>query len=98
MVLARLPERRQAPGWGRTAQAPEPGEDPAMTTHADGALTPKQPNTHRQDEALWLVHRLNAALALVDRRATRWDVTLALSAGVLGLFALAGLMIWAAWR
>jgi hypothetical protein len=69
-----------------------------MMPCADRALTPKQPNTHRQDEALWLVHRLNAALALVDRRATRWDVTLALSAVVLGLFALAGLMIWAAWR
>ena len=52
----------------------------------------------RQDEALWLVHRLNEALALVDQRPLRWNVTLALTGIVLGLFALAGLMIWAAWR
>jgi hypothetical protein len=52
----------------------------------------------RQDEALWLVHRLNDALALVDRRAMRWNVTLALTGVVLGLFALAALLIWTAWR
>ena len=55
-------------------------------------------NQDRQDEALWLVQRLNAALALVDRRALRWNVTVALTAIVLALFALAGAMIWAAWR
>jgi hypothetical protein len=52
----------------------------------------------RQDEALWLVHRLNAALAVFDPRPLRWNVTLALAAIVLAIFALAGLMIWAAWR
>jgi hypothetical protein len=52
----------------------------------------------RQDEALWLVHRLNDALAVVDRRELRWNVTLALAGIVLALFALAGLMIWTAWR
>ena len=68
-------------------------------TRADGALPSKQPNKHRQDEALWLAYRLNAALvSLVERRALRWNVTLALAVIVLGLFAMAGLMIWAAWR
>jgi hypothetical protein len=52
----------------------------------------------REDEALWRVHRLNGALALIDQRPLRWHVTLALTGVVLGLFALAGLMIWAAWR
>jgi hypothetical protein len=52
----------------------------------------------RQDEALWLVHRLNAAVAVVDWRAQRWNVTLALVGVVLAMFGLAGLMIWAAWR
>ena len=65
-------------------------------TRANGALPSKQPNKHRQDEALWLVYRLNTALAVFDQRPLRWHVTIALAAVVLGLFALAGLMIWAA--
>jgi hypothetical protein len=67
-------------------------------TRANGALPSKQPNKHRQDEALWLVRRLNDALAVVDWRAQRWNVTLALAAIVLALFVLAWVMIWAAWR
>jgi hypothetical protein len=63
-----------------------------------GAQSSKQPNQDRQDEALWLVHRLNAALPLVDWRALRWNVTVALAAIVLALLALAAAMIWAAWR
>jgi hypothetical protein len=68
-------------------------------TRTDGALPSKQPNKHCQDEALWLAYRLNAALvSLVERRALRWNVTLGLAVIVLGLFAMVGLMIWAAWR
>lgn len=71
---------------GRSAAAEEAGR--VMT---------RAMNKDRQDEALWLVHRLNALL-VVDWRAQRWNVTLALVGIVLALFALAGLMIWAAWR
>ena len=52
----------------------------------------------RRDEALWLVHRFNEALAPVNQRTQRWNVTLALVGIVLALFALSGAMIWAAWK
>jgi hypothetical protein len=55
-------------------------------------------NQDRQNEALWLVRRLNDAPAVVDRRELWWNVALALAGIVLALFALAGLMIWTAWR
>lgn len=57
----------------------------------------RAPNKDRQDEALWLVHRLNANATEAGRHEQRGNVTLALAVIVLSLLALAGLMVWAAW-
>jgi hypothetical protein len=55
-------------------------------------------NKDRQDEALWLLHWLNAKLATDDQSEQRRNVVLAAVGLVLALFALAGTLIWAAWR
>jgi hypothetical protein len=59
---------------------------------------PRATNKDRQDEALWLVHRLNAKKAVATQSEQRGNADLALVGIVLSLLALAGLMVWAAWQ
>ena len=59
--------------------------------------TPRATTQERQDEALWLVYQLNARSA--DARSElRWRGIFAFVAIVLVPLALAGVLIWAAWR
>ena len=52
----------------------------------------------RQDEALWLVHWLNAKIGTADQSEQRRKVFFAFAGIALALLVLAGAMIWTAWE
>jgi len=59
---------------------------------------PRATNEDRQDEALRLVHRLNAKKATATQSEQRENVNRALTGIVLSLLLLAGLLVWVAWQ